>query len=350
MNTRKSNIELLRIVAMIMIIGHHLAIHSHFPEDMILINNLWIKFIQMGGKIGVNIFILISGYFLVTNPTIRVEKILKLWLEVIVYSVVFLFCNYFYVGKISPSDILIHVLPISFSEWWFISTYFVLYLCSPLLNIMLKSLVKETYLKMLLLFGVLWIIFPSVLKQSMQSNSLIWFIYVYSTGGYIRLHGKEINYLKNNFLGYSMVGMLLAFMAVVSLDILENRGYSIGFGINDIYAAQSLPIVLTSLFLFLGFLKLSIPYSRTINSIASTTFGIYLLHDNSFSQNFLWNGLFNCSRGAYSVWFIPYTLLMIFLVFCLCCLIDLTRIHFVENKLSTMIDKLANRISKRINS
>ena len=66
-NHRSSNIELLRIIAMIMIIAHHVSVHSGFvyPGEIISFNRLWIQFIQLGGKIGVNIFVLISGYFLV---------------------------------------------------------------------------------------------------------------------------------------------------------------------------------------------------------------------------------------------------------------------------------------------
>ena len=62
-NKRQSNIELLRILAMILIIAHHFALFGAFgfSETAVSINKLWIQFIQIGGKIGVNIFILISG-------------------------------------------------------------------------------------------------------------------------------------------------------------------------------------------------------------------------------------------------------------------------------------------------
>lgn len=58
-SVRQSNIELLRIIAMVMIVGHHFAVHGWeggFPYPSISVNRLWIQFIQMGGKIGVNVF------------------------------------------------------------------------------------------------------------------------------------------------------------------------------------------------------------------------------------------------------------------------------------------------------
>ena len=51
---RQSNIELLRIVAMVLIVAHHFAVHGgfDFPLANITVNRLWIQFIQIGGKIG----------------------------------------------------------------------------------------------------------------------------------------------------------------------------------------------------------------------------------------------------------------------------------------------------------
>ena len=67
---RQSNIELLRIVAMLLIIAHHFSLHGGFvfSTASITVNRLWIQFIQIGGEIGINVFVLISGYFLILPP------------------------------------------------------------------------------------------------------------------------------------------------------------------------------------------------------------------------------------------------------------------------------------------
>lgn len=66
---RNSSIELLRIIAMVMIMFHHFAYYSGFEYNLSSISTpyLWYNFIIMGGKIGVNIFVLISGYFLIDD-------------------------------------------------------------------------------------------------------------------------------------------------------------------------------------------------------------------------------------------------------------------------------------------
>ena len=72
---RQSNIELLRIFAILIIIAHHLARHSgfSFPGNALTINRLWIQFIWVGGKLGVNIFVLISGWFMSTEEHARTD-------------------------------------------------------------------------------------------------------------------------------------------------------------------------------------------------------------------------------------------------------------------------------------
>ena len=49
---RKSNIELLRIISMIIIIAHHYAVHGgfNFSTQNITINRLWIQFLTLGGE------------------------------------------------------------------------------------------------------------------------------------------------------------------------------------------------------------------------------------------------------------------------------------------------------------
>ena len=153
-NQRQSNIELLRIVAMLMIIAHHVAVHSGFafPSGSISFNRLWIQFIQMGGKIGVNIFVLISGYFLVRADGVKTNKVIKLWLQIFTYSII----TFFVIVFVSPQSFSIralieNALPITYYKWWFVSAYFVLYLLSPYINKLLNSLDKKSYQRLLVL-------------------------------------------------------------------------------------------------------------------------------------------------------------------------------------------------------
>ena len=88
--TRNSNIEILRIIAIIMIIISHYCIQV-INEDMPATNNTFSitnKIICDSltlGDIGVDIFIIIFGFFYDKNK-LRLNKIINLILQVLFYS------------------------------------------------------------------------------------------------------------------------------------------------------------------------------------------------------------------------------------------------------------------------
>ena len=92
---RNSSIELLRIIAMIMIVFCHFATHGGFSFDInyVSIPRLWWNFIEMGGNLGVDLFVLISGYFLVASngKLFNLKRVIRFWGQVFVYSVVIYF-------------------------------------------------------------------------------------------------------------------------------------------------------------------------------------------------------------------------------------------------------------------
>lgn len=73
---RNSNLELLRIVSMILIIMHHYAVHGGFDllNTELDLNRIWIQILSIGGKIGVNCFVLITGYFMINSKFKEVVK------------------------------------------------------------------------------------------------------------------------------------------------------------------------------------------------------------------------------------------------------------------------------------
>ncbi|OUM68412.1 hypothetical protein PIROE2DRAFT_3857 [Piromyces sp. E2] len=86
---RSSNFELLRIISMFLIVIHHFSFHGdmNFDTKKVTLNRLWVQFLVFTGKIGVSIFILISGYFLVNSKGVKINKLLKLELQMVSYSV-----------------------------------------------------------------------------------------------------------------------------------------------------------------------------------------------------------------------------------------------------------------------
>ena len=92
----------------------------------------------------VNCFVLISGYFLI-NSKFKLKKVLNLYLVTIFYSIL-LFIPHCILYGFSLSNFIKSCLPLLMGTYWFITTYVVLYLLSPFLNILIKNLSKKQYL------------------------------------------------------------------------------------------------------------------------------------------------------------------------------------------------------------
>lgn len=173
---RNSNFELLRILSMLLIIAHHFAVHGVFSygTDDLSMNRFWIQLLHMGGKIGVNIFVLITGYFSVNAQKLSAKKILKFCGQLIFYSVlIYLIFAYFTDLPFSKREFLHSFFPLTYETWWFASTYFVLYLFSPYLNKLLCQLERKDYRRMLLLMAVCWCVINTVTDRLYQCNNLI---------------------------------------------------------------------------------------------------------------------------------------------------------------------------------
>lgn len=348
---RRSNIELLRIIAMLLIIICHFSTHGgfQFPSGGITVNRLWTQCLTFGGNLGVNIFVLISGYFLIGSAAFRTDKALKLALQIFTYSVLFLII--FTLAGANPYGIrkmVACLFPITYSEWWFASTYFVLYLISPYLNKLLRGLDKRGYQKMLALLTVCWCVIPTFFGSAYGSSYLLWFAYLYAVSAYIRLHVQRIAIgPKAAFLG-ALAAMLTACLAFVISDLFEGKIPSVGRLAAYVIHMQRLPTVLTALFLFLGFLQIDIGCNRAVNRISSATFGVYLIHENNFVRPFLWGVLFQNASFADSPVLIPYSLAAALIVFSCCTLIELFRIAVLEKRYMGLVIRAAYYIDNRI--
>lgn len=71
---RMGNFELLRILAMIMIVAYPLGMNVgvHFYNEGLTIAHLWMAFLTIWGKVGVDFFVVLCGCFLISS---RIERL-----------------------------------------------------------------------------------------------------------------------------------------------------------------------------------------------------------------------------------------------------------------------------------
>ena len=335
---RRTNLELLRIVAMIMILFHNLTCHSSFVFDGLSIGRLWINLISIGGGIGVSLFVLITGYFMIEKEKLKVSKLVKLWLQLLFYDVlIYLIFVIFKLTNFNIKDLIFRFMPITNREWWFASTYFVLILFTPLINVMLDRISKETYKKYLIIGFICFSIIPTFINRGFESNNLIWFIYIYSVGAYIKIYENDFKYRSSECIFCSMILILLTLVLKVLLDA-SHVSMLTNFSIR-LYDLKSFALFAISLFIFIGFKNMKINDNAYINILAKATFGVYLIHDSNFIRPWLWN-LINAGKYSNSWFIIVYSLIMVFLIYTICTVIELLRIKFIEEKYMKKINNI----------
>lgn len=341
-NSRQSNFELLRILAMFLIIAHHFSVHGgfNFPTNDITIPRLWIQLIQMGGKVGVDIFVLISGYFLIGSTHLKISKLIKLWLQLLTFSLI-MYAAFVMFGlqKLELNAFLRCFMPVTFMTWWFASTYFVLYLLSPFINRFLKGLDRKSFQKLLVLIFVIWCLIPTATNRPVESNNLLWFMYLYAIAAYIRLWHNESRLHCGAYFTITLSLVLLTFLLVCVFDKMGIKTPYYAINATRFYEAQQLPILLISIFAFLAFKQLRLRENKIINTIAASTFGIYLIHDYTGLRSVLWIDFFKNASYSNTRFIIPYSIGVICLVFAVCSCIELARIHFLEKNYMKLINK-----------
>lgn len=271
---RQSNFELLRIVAMFLV----LVVHADFwalggPDANTFtqqpLNAFTRTMFESISIICVNVFILISGWF-------GIKPSFKGFFNFVFQCTFFLIGIYALMIAAGRADISFHgiagclcLTPAN----WFIRAYVGLYIISPLINAFLEKASKRR----LELFLIAFFIFQSVwgwlgaAKFVEQGYSTFSFVGLYVLARYSRLH--LVNSVKR-------WGGGIYVLCVVLISLTYWLVVKVGIGRIDVYAYVNPLVVLSSLGLLLWFSQLNIESSKFINWVAKSSFGVFLIHSN----------------------------------------------------------------------
>jgi surface polysaccharide O-acyltransferase-like enzyme len=319
---RKSNFELLRILAMFLIIAHHYSVHGgwNYPNGF-EIQKFYAQSLSIGGKVGVNLFVLISGYFLCLSQ-FKWESVINIVSKTWFYSLFFLMIFYLLdLDKINPEIVINSLLPF---QYWFVTAFICMLILTPFVNVMIKSLNKELHFKLILIFTIL-IIIP-ILNGNIGNLSL--FIYLYCIGAYLRKYYDDL-ILSNKVIWIVIFLNIFAMLGSIALlDYLSTFNHI--FDRPLYFIGLKTPFVLCiSIIIFIYFKQLNIANIKSINIISSTMFGVYLIHDNLLVREFLWNDLFENKLYLNNNYIYLHSIVSIVSVFLCCIIIDLIRSKIV---------------------
>lgn len=161
-------------------------------------------------------------------------------------------------------------------------------------------------------------------------NYVSWFIVLYFIASYIRLYPKRI---LNSWKVWGWMTVIALLLSVLSVIACAWLGLAIGRDMAFFFVTDSNTFlaVLTGVSAFLFFKNIKLKYSKVINTISVTTFGVLLIHANSDAmRQWLWKDVLN-NLGFYnSPWLPLHAIGSVILIFAVCSMIDLGRIKFVE--------------------
>lgn len=269
---RQSNFELLRLLAMFLV----LIVHSDFwtlgrPTVACLkelpLQSFTKVFIESISVVCVNCFILISGWFGI-KPTV---KGLSNFIFQCLYFIIGCYAVNLIIGgeRVTINGIMECLLLTPNS--WFIHSYIGLYILSPLLNDFLNKASQKT----IQIFLIVFFLYQSSYgwfngaQYFMLGYSALSFVGLYLLAGYIRRYMAHLSMRKT--------GTKLYVISIICNTALYYVITFIGFPL-DVYAYCSPFVVMGAVGLLLIFNSIKIKTSKIINRLALSAFAVYLFH------------------------------------------------------------------------
>ncbi len=337
---RDSSIELFRIITMLVIVAHHYYVNSGLsglvnqsPE--LTGNAIFLLLFGWGGKTGINCFVLITGYFMCKSK-ITLKKFLKLvlWMEFyrILLFLIFTISGY---QSFTIRGIVMTLLPINSISDGFGSAYLAFYLFIPFLNLLINAMNKRQHILLMMLCLFVYTVLAT-LNIKVVFNYVTWFCVIYIIGSYIRLYPEKWFDSKKVWGFAALISLALSWASIIALEHIFPKISSYYF-VSD---SNKILAVATAVCAFMFFKNLNIGYSRFINTVAASAYGVLLIHANSDSmRKWLWKDTLN-NVGMYnSPWLPVHAICSVLGIYVICTIIDMLRRKFLEKPFFKLYDK-----------
>lgn len=277
---RESNIELLRLLAMMLVIVTHIDGNSlgyPMPEDYLINHSsvfLRLLFASLSA-VCVDLFILISGWFGI-YPNKR--KFFSFIYQCLFFSLS-MYVIACIVGKASftPYQLFRNCILI---DYWFIPAYIGLYVLAPVMNSFVEQSNKKQFTCIVVGLFILELLYGWKFETAGFNSgySIIHFLLLYLIARYLRKYTFQLIKLPA---GCDVLIFLLLSLLSTILGMLYLKNGRGEFEYYYLFEDHSSPItILAAIFLFLAFTKIRIGYNKVINYLASSAFAIYLFHQH----------------------------------------------------------------------
>ena len=294
LETKKRNpsFELLRVIAMLMIITLHyntqagVLLQLGIPATAV---NIFANIMEAFALTGLNVYVLISGFFL-SKGKVRFSRIITLICQVyfytIIISAVMAVVGASSVGRYnSLYKIVEYIFPISSEHYWFVTAYVIMYVLAPVMNAAVEKLSRKQ-IKTVIIFLLIWFCFvksvvPVLFPTDHFGYDYGWFICLYLIAAYIRKYDVVLFYNSwNSALVFIISCAAIATMSISLYYINLNWGgfahfQEVPFNLNFFFTLTGS----LGLFSFFRFFKMRENRAAdVVRFLGPLTFGVYLIH------------------------------------------------------------------------
>ena len=337
-SVRSSNIELLRIISIVLILLYHLA-RNTVPQN--IGETLVITSLSSWGILGVNCFVAVSSYFLL-DQKFKFSRIASVLVQTVFYGIIFLgirvVTDYANLGTPVVSNLFELVFkgftaPFWVTRYWFVWTYMLLCLVSPFLNLFIEKLTRENHVKLLICMSFI-LIYGTFGNGTGIVCDLAFFVYIYFAVAFIK------KYPNGSFEKFAVLGSIfMAVALIIAKTVLSMLGSFGDMVSSSLFSTNrhSAYMVIMALFVFCAFKKFKIKQNNAVNFLAVQTLGIYLFHESN---------LFNIADYTYekieTITALPSSVIIIIctvLLFAAATLVDFIRRKLFDKAVISAVNK-----------
>lgn len=269
---RDSNIELLRIVCMIMILNlHTFLIPEYISLKSLSLANILTVFSESLSVCAVNTFVLISGYYSIKwKWRSFFSLIYQVYFFVFLIYIVLLATGYIHFNW---KDLFLRSNCVLFS-YWFISSYVVLYVFSPILNIYTSNVERKELGVFLIAFFILEFYFCTSKGTFNNGYSPLHFIGLYILGRFLKAYPLcFFNNIRKPVIVYVLLSCCIAIFftgyKILKADPCTNFNFIGGYA-NPFVVIQSIALF----YIFQNFTF----QNKFVNWCGVSVLSIYLCH------------------------------------------------------------------------
>ena len=351
---RNLNLDLLRIICMLMVVCLHFFNHGGLHDSMTPGSCNWFlgNFLYAASLVAVNCFVILSGYFLCTAQ-FKAKKFVSIWIQSFFYSVFCCIIISVSSNCFSIKDLIKSGMIITLKQYWFVTAYLLLYLVSPFLNRAIQAMTQKLHLLCCIVLLVIFsfmhnLVYISDFGGVNGGYSFLWFCVLYIVSAYLRIHVPATRSgWKSPLLLYIICIAIIAgerFLAYYITPFIFGRVALTSL----FYSYNSIFTTLASLSLFQCFRAITIHSNRMIQVCAPLSFGVYLIHDNCFIRPLLWRFL-SPAKYKESWEMIPYIIAGAIIIFGSCIFIEyIRRKLFHLLRINSILDKMGDHIQSKV--